>query len=166
MRASYGVSIVTILEQIDWPWYYGIAPLYWNGLIFLVQDGRISVANALGAVSVWRCRLTSIGIPMLKIRRSHDRLIFNMGIPIPEKDGLNIETDSWRYLTLALTNQLHVQLRRKRIIHVHVVSKVLKNIWKQNLFLGLSRPDLYYFYVRSELRLFITCNVNKLFISR
>ena len=28
---------------------------------------------------------------MLKIRRSHDRLIFNMEIPIPEKDGLYIE---------------------------------------------------------------------------
>ena len=26
-----------------------------------------------------------MGIPMLKIRRSHDRLIFNMGIPIPGK---------------------------------------------------------------------------------
>ena len=30
-------------------------------------------------------------IPMLKIRRSRDRLIFNMGISIPGKDGLYIE---------------------------------------------------------------------------
>ena len=30
---------------------------------------------------------------MLKIRRSRDRLIFNMGIPIPGKDGLYIETE-------------------------------------------------------------------------
>ena len=29
---------------------------------------------------------------MLNIRRSHDRLIFNIGIPIPGKDGLYIET--------------------------------------------------------------------------
>ena len=29
---------------------------------------------------------------MLKIRRSHDRLIFIMGIPIPGKDGFYIET--------------------------------------------------------------------------
>ena len=27
-----------------------------------------------------------------KIRRSHDRLIFNMGISIPEKDSLYIQT--------------------------------------------------------------------------
>ena len=32
--------------------------------------------------------------PMLKIRRSCDRLIFNMGIPIPGKDGLYNETGS------------------------------------------------------------------------
>ena len=29
---------------------------------------------------------------MLNIRGSHDRLIFNMGIPTPGKDGLYIET--------------------------------------------------------------------------
>ena len=28
---------------------------------------------------------------MLKLRRSHDRLIFHMGIPISGKDGLYIE---------------------------------------------------------------------------
>ena len=32
-----------------------------------------------------------MGIPMLKIRRSNDRLILNVGIPIPENDGLYIE---------------------------------------------------------------------------
>ena len=39
---------------------------------------------------------------MLKIRRSRDRLIFNMVIPIPEKDGLYIETGPWylRWLIL------------------------------------------------------------------
>ena len=43
-------------------------------------------------LSIWRCRLTSIGIPILKIRRSRDRLIFNMAIPVPGKDGLYTET--------------------------------------------------------------------------
>ena len=44
----------------------------------------------LGTVSILRCRLTSIGIPMLKIRRSHDRLIFNMGILISGRDSFYI----------------------------------------------------------------------------
>ena len=48
----------------------------------LVTRGRLII----------KCRLTSIGIPMLKIRRSRNRLIFNMGIPIPGKNGLYIET--------------------------------------------------------------------------
>ena len=39
----------------------------------------------LGAVSRYRCHLTIIGIPMLKIRWSHDLLVFKMGIPIPGK---------------------------------------------------------------------------------
>ena len=35
---------------------------------------------------------------MLKVRRSRDRLIFNMGIPIPGKDGLYIETGPWGFV--------------------------------------------------------------------
>ena len=49
----------------------------------------------LGGISIQRCHLTSIGIPMLKIRRSRDRFIFNMEIPIPGKDGLYIEMEPW-----------------------------------------------------------------------
>ena len=41
-----------------------------------------------------RCCLTSIGIPMIKIRWSCHCLIFN-GIPIPGKDSLYIETGPW-----------------------------------------------------------------------
>ena len=47
--------------------------------------------------------------PMLKIRRSHDRLIFNMRIPIPGKDSLYIETGPRIPLTTWLclyTNEL------------------------------------------------------------
>ena len=49
----------------------------------------------LGAVLIKRCHLISIGIPMLKIRRSRGRLIFNMGIPIPGIDGLYTESVPW-----------------------------------------------------------------------
>ena len=41
---------------------------------------------------------TRIGIPMLKIRRSWDRLIFHMWIPIPWKDGHYIKTGPWKPL--------------------------------------------------------------------
>ena len=59
---------------------------------------NISSSSTQRAVSILRCRLTNIGIPMLKIRRSCDRLIFNMGIPIPGKDSLYIETGPWCWM--------------------------------------------------------------------
>ena len=45
-----------------------------------------------GPVCIKICRLTSIRISMIKIRQSHDRLIFIMGILIHRKDCVYIET--------------------------------------------------------------------------
>ena len=63
--------------------HYSISSLFW------VQfSWSLSYKYHPGAVSIWRCRLASIGITMLKIRRSGDRLIFNMGIPYLERLSL------------------------------------------------------------------------------
>ena len=64
-----------------------------NPKLWVIVHNSYSLDRS-GAISIWRCR-ASIGIPMLKTRRSHDRLIFNMGIPIPGKDGLYIEMGLW-----------------------------------------------------------------------
>ena len=45
-------------------------------------------------VSIWSS-FPGMGIPMLKIKRSRDRLIFNMGIPILVRRHLYIETGPW-----------------------------------------------------------------------
>ena len=47
---------------------------------------------------------------MFKIRRSWDRLIFNMGIPIPGKDSLYIETGPWCFPVACSSGLLHVVL--------------------------------------------------------
>ena len=39
--------------------------------------------SLMGAVSIWRCRFTSTGFPIM--RRSHDRIISIMGVPKPGK---------------------------------------------------------------------------------
>ena len=58
---------------------------------------------------------------MLKIRRSRDRLIFNMGIPIPEKDSLYIETVSrFSIIRAAVFLQLVTNLRTKAIFFYFV----------------------------------------------
>ena len=48
--------------------------------------------NRLGPISKQRPCFQGMGIPMLKIRRSWDRLIFNMRIPILVRRYLNIQT--------------------------------------------------------------------------
>ena len=55
--------------------------------LYFVQK-FIRIGN-LEPFSISRCCLTSIGIPIIKIRRSWDRLVFKMGI------SLYIETGHW-----------------------------------------------------------------------
>ena len=63
-------------------------------LTWFCPKSLLTVSNFNSEV-IWqyitRCRLTNTGITMLNIRRSCDRLIFNMGISIPGKDGLYTE---------------------------------------------------------------------------
>ena len=47
--------------------------------------------NRQGADSILRCHLTSIGNPIVEIRRSYDRLISTMGFPILVRRHLYIE---------------------------------------------------------------------------
>ena len=72
----------------------------------------------LGAVSVKRCILTSKGISMWKIRQPRDRLIFNMGIPIPEKDGLYIESEPCVHFSW--DEWLSVVQKPRQITHIGV----------------------------------------------
>ena len=48
-----------------------------------------------GADSIKRCHLTSIGNPIVEIRRSYDRLISTMGFPILVRWHLYIESGPW-----------------------------------------------------------------------
>ena len=52
--------------------------------------------NDLGAEPIQRCHLTSIGNPIVEIRRSYDRLISTMGFPILLRH-LYIESGPWFY---------------------------------------------------------------------
>ena len=63
------------------------------------QLPRWAVNNEQGPISIWRPSFSSMGIPMLKIRRSRDSLIFNMVIPILVGQHLYIEmapSSLWR----------------------------------------------------------------------
>ena len=60
-------------------------PPGWEG--YRCNIGRLSVGT-LGLYSLRRRRLISIGIPIINLRRSSDRLRFIMGIPIPVRRRL------------------------------------------------------------------------------
>ena len=52
----------------------------------------ITRSHNQGPDSIERCYLTSIGNPIVEIRRSYDRLISTMGFPIPVRWYLYIES--------------------------------------------------------------------------
>ena len=56
------------------------------------SNGKTLIHRPLGVISIQRCRLTSI---QLKIRRSPDRLIFNIGISIPGKTVFILKWGPW-----------------------------------------------------------------------
>ena len=56
----------------------------------LFQHG--TVGGNQGPDSIYRCHLTSIGNPIVEIRRSYDRLISTMGFLIPVRWHLYIES--------------------------------------------------------------------------
>ena len=51
--------------------------------------------SILGLDSIWRWHLTSIGNPIVEIRRSYERLISTMGFPILVRWQLYIESGPW-----------------------------------------------------------------------
>ena len=53
--------------------------------------------NKLDPFSIWRPSFPGMGIPMLKIRWSHDHLVFNMGIPMLVRQHLYIENTPWMF---------------------------------------------------------------------
>ena len=65
----------------------------WNGKI--MGELYVYIYDAQGPDSVWRCHLTSIGNPIVEIRRSYDRLISTMGFPILVRQHLYIESGPW-----------------------------------------------------------------------
>ena len=69
-RAPYDVMVMWFSASMSW---------------------RLNV-NIQGAESIWRCHLTSIGNPIVQIRRSYDRLISTMGFPILIRWHLYIES--------------------------------------------------------------------------
>ena len=67
---------------------HSLAIEYLNTIFFSNTEYMSSLLNFHVAISVYTFRPTSIGIPIKKIRRSHDRLIFIMEVQYSERLSL------------------------------------------------------------------------------
>ena len=70
-----------------WMWFKEPDMYFWKIKNFLNRE-----INGQGPDSIQRCRLTSTGNLIVEIRRSHDRLISTMGVPILVRRHLYIES--------------------------------------------------------------------------
>ena len=68
----------------------------------------------LGTISIEKCCLTSIGITMLKVRRSCDRLNFNMGIPYMGKTVFILRRGPGRLWVILAGNKPQQSINRNR----------------------------------------------------
>ena len=79
-----------------------------NALNYLFQSTHIPSGN-LGAYQIQICCLTSLEIPIIKIRWSPGHFIFILGIPILVRQCLHIEFAhcSWRWVISSYRHQPH-----------------------------------------------------------
>ena len=75
----------------------------------------------LGPDSIWRCHLTSIGNPIVEIRRSYDRLISTTVFPIPVRCNLYIASGPWCVLMAQCLSSSRTSTRSwwRRLIGVY-----------------------------------------------
>ena len=83
--------------------------------MLLSARGKIIVKQ--GPDSIKRCHLTSIGNPIVEIRRSHDRLISTMGFPIPVRCHLYIESGPRSIQFFLSHNRCSNQFSREYLIN-------------------------------------------------
>ena len=83
-------NLTTEQLLLFWPWWEFSNWLF--SISILMESPSLQKKRALGADSIKRCHLTSIGNPIVEIRRSYDRLISTIGFPILVRCNLYIES--------------------------------------------------------------------------
>ena len=117
---SHGGLVVRPLSEPR-PWYSGAVSI-WRCHVTSLGIPIIKIRcsdDHLGPDSIERWHLTSIGNPIVEIRRSYDRLISTMGFPILVRRHLYIESGPWRPSNLYDGESLHLEipsLYRNRIL--------------------------------------------------
>ena len=136
------LCFIIIVEQKFWWWRFIRFSLH-NTLVNTVKTPRQFwkalfsynnfVTGTQGPVSIQRPSFPGMGIPMLKIRRSWDRRIFNMGMPILVRH-LYIETPLRflrdEYESRINVNSISLVSLETLVIHKHSSLRLVDLLWK------------------------------------
>ena len=93
----------TLNAELLYRWWYKIA--------FRI---KCDYKRYAGVGSIWRCQLTSIGNPIVEIRRFYDRLIYTKGFPILVRWYFYIESGPW-FVVLDVGEQQNVHCANGRL---------------------------------------------------
>ena len=91
-------------------------------------------SHGLRAGSIWRRHLTSIGNPIVEIRRSDDRLISTMGFPLLVRSHLYTESGPcmlwiWRKIPLAYITSFPIYIQDKLYQRATQVIGTITYVW-------------------------------------
>ena len=82
-KPSAGIMLTGNLDMFSFEFrWFPMIPRHFLRTGDVIQNGRRNQAALQGLYSLRRRRLTGVGIPIINLRRSDDRLRFIMGIPI------------------------------------------------------------------------------------
>ena len=91
---------------------------------------KVHLPQNQGPVSIYRPSFPGMGIPMLKIRRSRDRLIFNMGIPILRRPPVLFNSMRLSDTYVSVIESSLVQIMACRLVGAKPLSKlILEYCW-------------------------------------
>ena len=96
----------------------------------------------LGPVSILRSTFLCMGIPMLKIRRSRDLLIFNMVIPLPVRWYLYIQTAPW--IAFNMAGALEAMLTSHLSNYIMIRKLETLNMRLQDFAISYNKMSYYY----------------------
>ena len=143
---KYGLYSVLMAVQLGF--IHGI-----NGLgrgLTPLNNGSFAVQHLPGAILIWICCLTIIWISIIKIRRSHGRVIFIMEISCLERPSVYCHKSQipWGHIRSLVTSQLndiHLgPLLQQGLTHW--------SLWDLDATLKIQFSGLFYWLVPSELR--------------
>ena len=95
----------------------------------------LSIFNALPSVSIKRCRLTSVIVPIVKMKKSYDCFVYTMGIPLPKSSYIDTEL----YVPNAISIYVSGIIKSSQTNYLWINIRCIKHILQ--MYTNVQKPD-------------------------